>query len=93
MPDFITSVTVENNYKLRLIYSNGDIVVVDFTPIIRQGGVFAPLSNPDIFSQVKLGEGGRYIEWPSGVDFCADALWFEAHPNDNPLNLSAVNVT
>ncbi|GGA31829.1 DUF2442 domain-containing protein [Okeania sp. KiyG1] len=40
------------------------------------------------FSQVKLGEGGRYIEWDGEIDFCADALWFEAHPNDNLLNPS-----
>ena len=92
MPYIITSITVENNYKLRLIYSNGDMVVVDFMPMIRQGGVFEKLSDRHFFSQVKLGEGGRYIEWPSGLDFCADALWFEAHPNDNPLNLSAANL-
>jgi hypothetical protein len=49
------------------------------------------LGDRDFFSQVKLDEGGRYIEWPGGLDFCADALWFEAHPNDNPLNLSAAN--
>lgn len=92
MPYTISSLTVENNYKLHLIYSNGKMVVVDFTPIIKQGGVFAALSEPDFFYQVKLGESGRYIEWPGGLDFCADALWFEAHPDDNPLNLSTANL-
>ena len=86
----ITSLTAESNYKLRLIYSNGSEILLDFKPIINQGGVFAPLSNPKFFSQVKLGEGGRYIEWNGGIDFCADALWFEAHPNDNPLSLSTI---
>jgi hypothetical protein len=24
------------------------------------------------------------LEWPGEIDFCADALWFEAHPDDAP---------
>jgi hypothetical protein len=24
------------------------------------------------------------LEWPGEIDFCADALWFEAHPEDAP---------
>ncbi len=85
----ITSITPESNYKLRLIYSNGSEIIVDFQPIINQGGVLAPLSDPELFSQVKLGEGGRYIEWDGGINFCADTLWFEAHPNHIPVSLSA----
>ena len=57
----ITSLIAESNYKLRLIYSNGSEIIVDFKHIINQGGIFAPLSEPNFFSQVKLGEGGRYI--------------------------------
>ncbi|MDJ0518273.1 MAG: DUF2442 domain-containing protein [Trichodesmium sp. MO_231.B1] len=90
MPYIITSLTTKSNYKLRLIYSNGSEIIVYFQPIISQSGVFAPLSNPEFFSQVKLGEDGRYIEWNGGIDCCADALWFEAHPNDNLLSLSSI---
>ena len=74
MPYIITNLTAESNYKLRLIYSNGSEIIVDFQPIIRQGGVFTPLSDPNFFSQVKLGEGGRYIEWDGGIDFCELSL-------------------
>lgn len=70
MPYIITRFTAESNYKLHLIYSNGSEIIVDFQPIINQGGVLAPLSDPNFFSQVKLGEGGRYIEWDGGIDFC-----------------------
>lgn len=70
MPYLITSLTAESNYKLRLIYSNGSEIIVDFQPIINQGGVFTPLFNPNFFSQVKLGEDGRYIECNGGIDFC-----------------------
>ncbi|MGB3509421.1 MAG: DUF2442 domain-containing protein [Microcoleaceae cyanobacterium] len=85
----ITRVTAESNHKLRLVYSDDSEIIVDLKPIIEQGGVFVPLSNPQFFSQVKLGKGSRYIEWDGGINVCAYTLWFEAHPNDNPLSLSA----
>ena len=42
MPYIITSLTAESNYKLHLIYSNGSEIIVDFQPIINQGGAFPP---------------------------------------------------
>jgi len=35
-------------------------------------------------ASLKIGEGGRSLEWPGELDFCADALWFEQHPEDAP---------
>ena len=78
----ICSVAPEPNYKLRLTYADGETIVVDFTPVIQRGGVFAPLSDPAFFSQVSIGERGRYIQWPGELDFCADALWLEGHTSE-----------
>jgi Protein of unknown function (DUF2442) len=46
--------------------------------------VFAALADPEAFAQIRIGERGRSLEWPGEIDFCADALWFEAHPEDAP---------
>lgn len=73
----LTALTVEQNSKLRLSYDDGETVVVDFTSLINMGGVYTSLGDPDFFSQAKIGELGAYIEWPNGLDFCADALWME----------------
>ncbi|MCH7523150.1 MAG: DUF2442 domain-containing protein [Chloroflexi bacterium] len=35
------------------------------------------LANPEFFSKVSVGEDGRFIQWPSEIDFCADALWLK----------------
>jgi len=78
----IRNVDPEANYKLRLTYSDGETIVADFTPVIQRGGVFAPLSDPAFFSQVSIGESGRYIQWPGELDFCADALWLEGHASE-----------
>lgn len=89
MPYIIQTVTPETNYHLRLLYRNGTVIVLDFAPIIEEGGVFSRLSDPAFFSQVKRSKDGRSIEWPGEIDFCADALWFQAHPHDNPFIASS----
>ncbi|HUY34650.1 MAG TPA: DUF2442 domain-containing protein [Pirellulales bacterium] len=77
--DVIESVVVEPEKRLTLLYRDGGRVTVDFNEIIGRGGVFAKLADPAFFRQVLPGPRGRSIEWPEGIDFCADALWLEAH--------------
>ena len=74
----------ESDSRLRVVYSNGDTVKVDFKPLIAQGGVFAPLGDAEFFKKVSIGEHGRYIQWPGELDFCADALWLQEHAADSP---------
>ena len=61
-------------HVVRLKYVSGESVEVDFTPLIKQAGIFSRLQDEAYFQQVAVGEDGRYIEWPGGLDFCADAL-------------------
>ena len=70
----IKHVAPENDYRVRITFETGDIVSVDFRPVIERGGRFAKLGDQQTFQQVAIGEYGRYIEWPGGIDFCADAL-------------------
>jgi len=74
----IVDAVAEGPDKLRLTYADEGAVLVDFAPIIARGGVFAQLADPRFFAQVGIGEGGRFVEWPGEIDFCADALWLEA---------------
>lgn len=73
----ITSAIPKPDYTLHLTYSDGTAVVVDFKAVIDEGGVYAPLANPDVFNHVSIGSRGRFIQWPGEIDFCADALWLE----------------
>lgn len=62
--------------------------VVDLSPMLAQGGVFAPLRDPAVFASVEIGPRGRTLIWKVGegeddvVDLCADALWLMAHPEE-----------
>jgi hypothetical protein len=75
----IESAVVGAENCLTLQYRDGERITVDFKKVIDRGGVFAKLADPMFFRQVAVGPRGRSIEWPGGLDFCADALWFEAH--------------
>jgi hypothetical protein len=70
------------NYRLGLLYQDGAAFIVDFKPLIAEGGVFSPLSHPPFFTQVQLGPRGRFIVWPGDLDFCADALRLDGQPAD-----------
>jgi hypothetical protein len=75
----IEAVEAQPEHRLRITYEGGETIVADFAPLIRQGGVFAPLSDPAFFAQVAVDSRGRAVCWPGDIDFCADALWLQAH--------------
>jgi hypothetical protein len=54
-------------------------------------GVFAPLADPAFFIRVRIGGSDRSLEWPGELDFCADALWFDVHPEDAPPAINGRN--
>ena len=73
MLDQLTQANPLESSKLELIYQNGDRIIVDFMPLIDQGGVFCSPRRSQVFSRVELGARGRYIAW-GDIDFCADSL-------------------
>jgi hypothetical protein len=70
----ITRVLPAPPQALELTFADGTAARVDLSPQIAMGGVFSALKDPHVFSGVLIGEGGRFLEWPGGVDLCADAL-------------------
>jgi len=70
-------------YTVDLTWQNSQRTVASFRHLLGRG-VFVRLGDPAFFSRVSIGERGRSLEWPGELDFCADALWFEAHPEDAP---------
>jgi hypothetical protein len=63
---------------LKLTWNDGYEGIVDLRGIIARGKVFAPLSAPDYFKGVRVGDHGHSIYWgePDNeeVDFGADRL-------------------
>ena len=69
------------DFSVRITWDEGEVSVLSLRETVAKGGVFAPLRDPEVFRQFKIGEGGRWLEWPGEVDICADALWYQAHPD------------
>jgi hypothetical protein len=76
--------------RLQVCFEDDTAAVIDFSPILAQGGVFEPLRGPlreqwARFAAVQVGPRGRTLEWRVGedvIDLCADALWLMAHPEE-----------
>jgi hypothetical protein len=84
LENIITGIRPEaGNWSVTLTWANGTTTVHDFRRKIGRG-VFKAFADPGFFAQVRVGERGRSLDWPDEIELCADALWFEAHPEDAP---------
>ena len=88
LPKVLENITVgavadPQTHTVTVMWANG-VQTVNHVGHLVGKGVFAVLADPAIFTRVRIGERGRSLEWPGELDFCADALWFEAHPADAP---------
>jgi hypothetical protein len=68
----ITGITLLGDYLLLLKFNGGESKKIDFELLIGEG-ISAALLDKDYFKQVALDNGGG-IEWPNGMDFCANFL-------------------
>ena len=65
------------DYRLELVFSNGEQRVFDAKPYLQQG-VFTRLQNRAAFEAVRVVAGS--VEWPGGVDLSYDTLYLESRP-------------
>lgn len=63
------------DYKLTLVFANGEIKSFDVKPYMNIG-IFKELKDPNIFNSVKPFLGS--IQWKNGQDFCPDTLYLES---------------
>jgi hypothetical protein len=71
----INRVEVRPAGKLHIWFSDGLERDLDFSALIKRGGVFAPLADPAVFAAVEIVDHGHCIEWPDEVDIGADSLY------------------
>jgi hypothetical protein len=72
----VVAVKYVEAHVLELIFDDGLVARVDMDRLIgRFDGVFAPLENPEFFSQVRVDRELGTIVWPNGADICPDVLY------------------
>jgi hypothetical protein len=68
----VKTVEALDDYKLKLLFTNGDTKVFDVAPYLEKG-IFAELKDREYFQQVKVVSGA--VEWPREQDFSYDTLF------------------
>ncbi len=68
-----------DNYKLKLLFTNGDLKIFDVSPYLDKG-IFCELKNENYFKQVKVVSGA--VEWPHEQDFSNDTLFLLSAVSD-----------
>ena len=71
----IQFVTPEENFKLRVTFTDNSIGVFDCSSYLNIG-VFKELQNPQYFNQVQVSDGT--VVWPHEQDFCPDTIYLES---------------
>lgn len=66
-------VRVLDNHCLWLRYDDGVEGTVDLSDLVGRG-VFAAWTDRHVFEAVQITDSGA-LEWPDGIDLCADALY------------------
>jgi hypothetical protein len=72
----IDSVKASGPARLRLVWSDGAKAELDLSHWLEKPA-FAALRDPAEFAEVKIGDWGHSLEWPSGAEAGADSLWLE----------------
>jgi hypothetical protein len=76
----LRSVIAGPDYRVNVVWADEKAMTVDLSTVVKDGGVFAPLRDKDLFATVRIGERGRTLEWPDPrtnrafIDFDADVL-------------------
>ena len=75
MNPYVKSVKPRNDYRLELLFENGERRMFDLKPYLGRG-VFARLQNRALFQAARVVAGS--VEWPGEVDLSYDTLYLES---------------
>lgn len=89
----INNAVAHPDRTVTVTWSDGITAIVDLSPVIAKGNVFAPLQDPTYFAgKMRIAMDRLGLEWPGRVDFSADGLRFRAFPEEAEAELGASEV-
>jgi hypothetical protein len=89
----INNAVAHPNHTVTVTWSDGVEAVVDLTPVIAKGNVFAPMQDAAYFvEKMRVAADRLGLEWPNRVDFSADGLRFRAFPEEAEAEFSASDI-
>jgi hypothetical protein len=88
----VKDVEALDGYVIRVTFSDDAIKEVDLGDMLeRARGVFVPLRDPRVFSEVRVNDLTGTVEWPGEVDFDSEVLYGLFEPaSSRPLQRRTV---
>lgn len=71
----VKEVSASDDYKLYLVFSNGERGIYDCSDLL-EFGVFKEFKNKNYFVQAKVIDGT--VAWPHEQDICPDTLYLDS---------------
>jgi hypothetical protein len=88
----ITDAVAHPDHTVTVTWSDGVTAVVDLSPVIAKGNVFAPMADTAWFAEhMRIATDRLGLEWPNRVDFSADGLRFRAFPEEAEAEFGTVS--
>jgi len=81
MNPYVRSVRPLNDYRLEVLFENGERRIFDAKPYLYRGD-FVRLQNRALFQAARVVAGS--VEWPGGLDLSYDTLYLEGQPITKP---------
>jgi hypothetical protein len=85
----VVGVAVTRPHVMRLLFDDGVIRDVQFTPSGDHGPMVLPLNDPDYFARVAVDPELRTVVWPNGLDLAPEVLHGDYEPA-NPIGFRDV---
>jgi hypothetical protein len=85
----VVGVAVLRPHVMRLLFDDGVVRDVQFTPGEAQGSLLRPLDDPDFFAKVRVDAEAGTVVWPNGLDLAPEVLHGDYEP-ENPLGFGDV---
>lgn len=80
----IKQATYISDYKVEVLFNNGQQGVADLSELVGEG-VFAPLQDHAFFAQVQVDDELETLVWPGGVDVAPEFVYYQAFKYDPRL--------
>lgn len=85
----VVGVAVIRPHVMRLLFDDGVVRDIEYTPTEGAGSLVRPLSDPQYFARVAVDPDARTVVWPNGLDLAPEVLHGDHEP-ENPLGFRDV---
>jgi hypothetical protein len=86
----IACAVAHSDHTVTVTWSDGVVAVVDLSPVVAKGKLFAPMQDTTYFvEKMRVAADRLGLEWPNRVDFSADGLRFRAFPEEAEAEFGA----